>query len=178
MHNKINKPILEVNKHTDLFLYQNTDMKTLGERIKELRLKCGMTQKELGKRVSMSQANLSELENGNFSGSSYIPQIAKVFNVDSYWLATGVGKPHKNEVNEDAPPAYNQIIDPAIWQTLSPKTRALIEELINSRLDDKEVKTLKDLTDILKTRPDKKQPQEMINDNRNVATKKKRARLG
>lgn len=75
---------------------ENTRMSTLGQRLKESRLKAGLTQKQVAEAAGMKQPSYQYLEksdtNGNKS-SSYLPEIARILNVDFYWLATGEGTP-------------------------------------------------------------------------------------
>lgn len=79
-----------VNRQTVVNVYQNSDM-TFGERLKQCRKDSGLSQAAVAKRVGMSQANLSDLENGKFPSSSYTPRLAKLYGVNALWLADGIG---------------------------------------------------------------------------------------
>lgn len=62
---------------------------TLGQRLKESRLKAGFTQARLAEAVGIKQASYQALESGSNKKSAYLTQIAKILNVDANWLATG-----------------------------------------------------------------------------------------
>jgi len=49
-----------------------------------------MTQVEVERETGISQSNLSDLE-GQAEGSTYVPQLAKLYGVSAHWLATGTG---------------------------------------------------------------------------------------
>lgn len=63
-----------------------------GERLKLARKKAKLTQQAAAKKVGMSQGTLAELENEG-QGSSYTAALADLYDVDSFWLATGKGTP-------------------------------------------------------------------------------------
>lgn len=58
-----------------------------------LRFKPRLTQGAIAEAVGIKQATYSELETGKSSSTAYLPQLAKVLNVDAHWLATGEGSP-------------------------------------------------------------------------------------
>lgn len=64
---------------------------TIGHRIKEARLAAGMTQKELGKKVGITQPTISELEGGDSAGSGYLPSIAAALGLNALWLESEKG---------------------------------------------------------------------------------------
>ncbi|WP_228146198.1 XRE family transcriptional regulator [Acinetobacter sp. ANC 4648] len=67
-------------------------MTTLGQRLKESRLKAGLTQKQVAERVGMKQPSYQYLEKAdsdNKKSSSHLVAIARALGVDPYWLATG-----------------------------------------------------------------------------------------
>lgn len=55
--------------------------KLLGQRIKELRLKKGLTQEELAEKVEIDQRNLSNIECGNTFPHKSLLKIAEALNV-------------------------------------------------------------------------------------------------
>lgn len=109
MSDSIGKPILFVNRQTELQPYQNPDMSkalppliSFGERLRFARKEARLTQKQLAVKVGMSQSNLSELENGEYPSSSFTAQIADALNVRGLWLAEGRGPRRSDETKEDA----------------------------------------------------------------------------
>ncbi|KYQ83541.1 DNA-binding protein [Acinetobacter sp. NRRL B-65365] len=96
-------------------------MPTQAERLKESRLKAGLSQKQLADAVGMKQPSYSYLEKNPNSGSSHLPEIAKVLNVDPYWLRTG-------KLLEDTDKSLSQIID------TSPNVTVSSEEQENERI--------------------------------------------
>jgi transcriptional regulator with XRE-family HTH domain len=86
MARNIATPITRVNRKSYGALYKNSDM-TLGERLKAARKHAKLTQEVLAKRVGMSQPTLSDLENGNSAGTSFIVALARATGVHAAWLA-------------------------------------------------------------------------------------------
>lgn len=97
----IGVPIINVNRNSDARLYQNVGM-SVGNRLKEARREAGLTQIQLGKRVGMSQASISDLENGESAGTTNIATLAAVLGVSPLWLQEGRG-PKRPEPGK---PAY------------------------------------------------------------------------
>ncbi|MBJ7435158.1 MAG: helix-turn-helix transcriptional regulator, partial [Acinetobacter sp.] len=64
-------------------------MSSQSERLKEARLKAGLSQKQVAEAVGMKQPSYNYLEKNDKGGSAKLPEIAKVLNVDPYWLRTG-----------------------------------------------------------------------------------------
>jgi transcriptional regulator with XRE-family HTH domain len=75
---------------------ENQDSTSFGTRLKWARKKAKLTQIAAAKKIGMSQGTLAELENEG-KGSSYTAALAALYGVDSYWLATGKGEPHRKE---------------------------------------------------------------------------------
>ena len=67
-------------------------MKTLGERVKARRMELGITQKELGDLVGVSQNSITKIENGG--NTTFITELASALGVDVMWLSTGASE-HK-----------------------------------------------------------------------------------
>lgn len=65
---------------------------TLSERIKQARKHAGITQKELAKRVGISQTAVHKLEGGGSHSSRKTVAIALTCGVDPIWLDTGLGE--------------------------------------------------------------------------------------
>lgn len=64
---------------------------TFGNRLRTARKAANMTQKELARRVGMTQPTLSDLENGNSQGTSSVVALAYALRVTPTWLAEGKG---------------------------------------------------------------------------------------
>ena len=64
-------------------------MKTLGERVKARRMELGITQKELGDLVGISQNSITKIENGG--NTIHIAKLASALGVSVAWLSTGNG---------------------------------------------------------------------------------------
>lgn len=71
----------------------NNGVKTIGERIKDLRKGRGLTQGDVGKAVGVTQEAISKLERtkGQIPMSDNLQALARFFDVDPDWLLTGKG---------------------------------------------------------------------------------------
>ena len=65
-------------------------MTTQSQRLREARLKAGLSQKQVADAVGMKQPSYNYLEKVDNAGSSKIAEIADVLNVNPIWLRTGV----------------------------------------------------------------------------------------
>lgn len=104
-------------------------MPTQAERLKESRLKAGLSQKQVADAVGMKQPSYSYLEKTPNGGSSHLPEIAKVLNVDPYWLRTG-------KLLEDTDKSLNQLIESSPSVTVSSdeeKDNKIWVDLVNIR---------------------------------------------
>lgn len=63
----------------------------VGERIKEVRKKLGLTQKEFAEAIGISQSRLSEIEKGETTKESVLIAISQKFKVSLEWLKHGTG---------------------------------------------------------------------------------------
>lgn len=71
---------------------ENALMSTFEQRLKESRLKAGLTQKQVAEAVGIKQPSYQYLEKVDSEGkksSTHLVEIARVLNVDAYWLSTG-----------------------------------------------------------------------------------------
>jgi transcriptional regulator with XRE-family HTH domain len=68
-------------------------MKTIGERIKELRTDLQMSQAQVAKIAGVTQEAISKLERtkGHMPMSNTLQALAKLFDVDPDWILTGKG---------------------------------------------------------------------------------------
>lgn len=64
-------------------------MTTLGQRLKESRLKAGLNQAQVAEAVGIKQPTYQALESGKTKKSAFLSEIATVLNVDYYWLSAG-----------------------------------------------------------------------------------------
>lgn len=64
---------------------------TIGNRIKEVRTRLGLTQMQLAKNAGVKQSTIADLERGHTNRSPSITQIAMALGVNPDWLVTGKG---------------------------------------------------------------------------------------
>jgi len=72
-----------------MVLFGQNGMSSQSERLKEARIKAGLSQKQVAEAVGMKQPSYNYLEKNDKGGSAKLAEIAKVLNVDPYWLRTG-----------------------------------------------------------------------------------------
>lgn len=72
-----------------MVLFEQNGMSSQSERLKEARLKAGLSQKQVAEAVGMKQPSYNYLEKNDKGGSAKLTEIAKVLNVVPYWLRTG-----------------------------------------------------------------------------------------
>lgn len=66
---------------------------TVGERIKYLRKRKGLTQAQFAEQIGIAGASLSTIESGkNGASNSTIKAICTIYNVSETWLRTGEGE--------------------------------------------------------------------------------------
>ena len=72
------------------------DKRTVGERIRDLRLARKLTQQQLAKAIGIKQGSLTQLETGKSKAPASITltKLARLFEVDPEWLMTGKGPQH------------------------------------------------------------------------------------
>lgn len=68
-------------------------MSTFGDRLRESRLRAGISQGEAARKAGVKQPTLSKLENGGSTGSKITTTLARIYQVNPHWLATGQGAP-------------------------------------------------------------------------------------
>lgn len=91
----------------DIYPHHNSDMKTLGDRVKERREQMGMTQKQLAARAGLRQNTISDLERGRNDGSRHLVALAVALKTTAEWLTDGTtdgANPLPPAVKEDPPP--------------------------------------------------------------------------
>ena len=68
-------------------------MKSINERIRELRKHLGLTQVEFGRKIGIVQGNLTGIESGKKSVTQKtIKVICATYGVSEEWLETGIGE--------------------------------------------------------------------------------------
>lgn len=64
-----------------------------GERLKQVRVKSGLTQKQFAERIKSSQSTVVRLEAGTRMAEAFlVEQIADQFGCNVEWLVTGKGR--------------------------------------------------------------------------------------
>ncbi len=68
-------------------------MNTINQRVKELRLKLGLSQDDFGNAIGLSKSGISNIENGTRSvRETHIKLLCSAFDVDETWLRSGEGE--------------------------------------------------------------------------------------
>jgi transcriptional regulator with XRE-family HTH domain len=95
---------------------------TLGNRIRELRRKVGMTQAQLGKRAGVAQATISDYENDVTRNhrADELMRIASSLNTTPTYLMDGTGPVDLNEADSDEQALI------AAFNDLEPHSRAAL----------------------------------------------------
>ena len=74
------------------FLDDLTELNSLGERIKKLRIVLCLSQREFGKRIGIVKTAVTKIENGEKSPRVHrFMSICWVFDVNESWLKDGIG---------------------------------------------------------------------------------------
>lgn len=85
---------------------------TLAQRLKQARKHAGLSQKELGEAIGISQAAIQKIESGSAQTSTKLIEIAKVLSVPADWLATGHGDDPLLPGDSSAPPVKIGLVNP------------------------------------------------------------------
>ena len=104
----------------------------MNNRLKEIRQKEGLTQREFGEKLFLSQDQISLMERGNRNITQRVFYgICNEFNVNPEWLEFGIGDMYLNKEDK--------------------KRSKEIDELLNklNKLDSSELKTVSDLVELL-----------------------------
>jgi phage repressor protein C with HTH and peptisase S24 domain len=80
-------------------------MATLGDRLKELRIRRGMSQVALAEKAQVSQTTIASIETGRANGSKHLVAIADALGINYKWLLSGSYKPPEDE---DSPSDANR----------------------------------------------------------------------
>lgn len=108
MKKEKNQERLSMSKKADI------KAKQLGERIKQIRNKTGLTQEQFAASLGMGNANLSGIESGSKNPKlSFFFNLVKIYKVSLDYLFLGIGEPtieQKNPKTEPQPKEVNDII--------------------------------------------------------------------
>lgn len=112
--------IPEVKQKSDSDRYQNAVMTTFGERLKESRKDAKLSQAAAASVIGVSQGLISDLENNVYDASAKTIELAYLYRVNPYWLATG------NGLKKDLPmsPDEQELI--LIYRSLDPVRRGAV----------------------------------------------------
>lgn len=79
-------------------------MSDFGSRVKEARLELGLSQKELGELVHVTQQNIGKIESGKAKNTYATRALAEHLNVNIDWLLTGKlpKRPSQGDTKRDA----------------------------------------------------------------------------
>lgn len=113
---------------------------TIGSRIKDARLKAGLSQGELGDKVGTSQQLIGKLEKDSPSSSKYYWPISKTLSVDYDWLMTG----DKNKpTSVDVDPEYIiGLSKEALVEAVNSVKKIMIRKQIDPAVLDKDTTNL------------------------------------
>ena len=124
-------------------------METVGERVRSIRKREGLTMEKFGSRIGISNPSVSTIESGKSNPSNQtILAICREFGVSEMWLRTGEGKPYpeRGRLEElsymagrflsNEPTEFQRRFATMMfsltdeeWKLLEQKARALLEEL-------------------------------------------------
>ena len=84
-------------------------MTTLGDRVKQIRQRLGMSQKEFGERIGVTAVTVSTTENGKtHPDAQTIKVICNEFRINNLWLELGVGDMEIPIQNAEIKSIFNQ----------------------------------------------------------------------
>lgn len=73
------------------------NLTTIGERVKDLRKRTGLTQKQFGSNIGVTDAHISKIEAGkDVPSKALIWLMADKYRVETNWLSSGFGDPYRN----------------------------------------------------------------------------------
>ncbi|MGB6242254.1 MAG: helix-turn-helix transcriptional regulator [Castellaniella sp.] len=115
-------------------------MKTFGERLRQTRIKRGLSQAQLAHACGLSQSAISSYENGSRQSPKKLLNLAQTLSVDIYWLSRGEGtaEPAPSDLatmHEHAAPWPFPSIEPHVFWSLKPKDRQTVETTVSALID-------------------------------------------
>lgn len=109
---------------------------TVGDRIRKIRDKTGLTQTGFGELVGLEQRTISDYERGvSQPGVGRLYLIAEKFNVNPEWLINGIGEPYKqSEVDAATKERIEREHIRRLFSELSPKTQEIILDVLREHV--------------------------------------------
>lgn len=105
-----------------------TGKETMGKRIREQRIRLGLTQDQLAKITHIPKPTLSSYENDRVDiKSSIIAELAEVLGTDPNYLILGEKEEDSNSLTTEICSLINKITDQKIQQVLYIQIKALVE---------------------------------------------------
>ncbi len=106
-----------------------TGKETMGKRIREQRIRLGLTQDQLAKITHIPKPTLSSYENDRVDiKSSIIAELAEVLGTDPNYLILGEKEEDSNSLTTEICSLINKITDQKIKQVLYIQIKALVEK--------------------------------------------------
>ncbi len=103
----------------------------IGRRLKKIRRKLGLTQKEFATSIEISEATLRRYESGqNFPDAEVLERIADKYGVNIHWLVTGKGPMFLRDSYKNIEPELLEILT-----SLSPEHQRKLMEILGELSD-------------------------------------------
>ncbi|MGB6006557.1 helix-turn-helix domain-containing protein [Castellaniella sp.] len=115
-------------------------METFGERLRQTRIRLGLSQAQLAHACGLSQSAISSYENGSRRSPKKLLNLAQALGVDIYWLSRGDGAAHPAPhtpatMHDPVSPWPFPSIEPRIFWSLRPKDRQAVEATVSALID-------------------------------------------
>lgn len=111
-------------------------MNTINQRVKELRLKLGLSQDDFGNAIGLSKSGISNIENGARSvRETHIKLLCANFDVSESWLRTGEDAPEQDATFQ----AFENYLQTLGYRTEYDYDEVFEEELVDNVIDGKVV---------------------------------------
>lgn len=115
-------------------------METFGERLRQTRIRRGLSQAQLARACGLSQSAIASYENGSRLSPKKLLNLAQALEVDIYWLSRGdspaeTPEPLSLSPQEPALPWPFPSIDPHLFWSLRPKDRQTVESTVSALID-------------------------------------------
>lgn len=112
-------------------------MKTLADRLNQRMAEIGMTQDRLGELAGVSQTTIFKLCSGKAKETRKLLAISDALGVSPKWLQHGDGPMRDATVSPESHGLPQPLDEPKpptisdeVWQSLPPKARALVEDIV------------------------------------------------
>lgn len=127
---------------------------TMGERIRFLRKKQGLSQEQLAKEIGVTKSTISKYElDARFPKHNTIDDFCRVFNVDFYLMLTGKTKSEWSTDFELADKAFWDNVSDVLLSDYLMEIKQLLEQL-NDEGQQKAIERIEELTEIPKYKKD------------------------